>query len=336
MIKPLDYERYIFRLIKQENGEIFDSFVRRLHMQAKKCYYADFESQMKDQIIEKCGRNDLRKEALSNQMTLKQLTFTGRTLELAEMNCERSKTQKFNRDLSDETSGRSDDPSNIANNHCTRCGFPNHFHNDPKCPALKGSCGLCKKPRHFSRMCRERRRPANPLLPDSAVKRQKTSAVVVPKNLPQSFVGSQLSTVSAIEIKKQSLPITTPASTTSIEAQNPNILSSLDLLPESVENFRKPLDTDLIKSTKPRSLQTPIKVPEREQNVFNNAMSSTPTTSMNAAATSSTQQNMPQKTPQQSPLTSASSNFNSLMTTSAKPAPSNQVPQRFVIILKFQ
>lgn len=38
--------------------------------------------------------------------------------------------------------------------HCTRCGYR---HGKKYCPAKGKTCGLCKKPNHFKKMCRSKR-----------------------------------------------------------------------------------------------------------------------------------------------------------------------------------
>ena len=70
----LDNERYIFRLIRQDKDEMFNSFVERLDNQLKKCKYRDADSQLKDQIIEKCKWTrifQINLKAISNGTELK-------------------------------------------------------------------------------------------------------------------------------------------------------------------------------------------------------------------------------------------------------------------------
>lgn len=93
-MKTIDYERYIFRLIFQEPGEKFDSFIERLKIQLRKCNFDDRESSFKDQIIEKCANDELRSKAFENRMTLDQLIYTGRVLEEAGKNCLGNSTVK--------------------------------------------------------------------------------------------------------------------------------------------------------------------------------------------------------------------------------------------------
>jgi hypothetical protein len=131
-MKSLDYERYIFRLIKQEKSENFDSFLSRLQNQARKCEFVDLESQMKDQILVKTHLNSLRQKAFEDKMTLQQLIYTARTLEQAE---------------------RSFATNQNEIKKCIRCDG-NHGSNDRTCPGKKSFCVICKKMGHLTRACK--------------------------------------------------------------------------------------------------------------------------------------------------------------------------------------
>jgi hypothetical protein len=58
------YERHIFRLMKQEDGEKFEKFVVRLRSQAEKCKFSDANEHIIDQVTEKCKMKELRKKIL--------------------------------------------------------------------------------------------------------------------------------------------------------------------------------------------------------------------------------------------------------------------------------
>lgn len=95
MMNDYDYERYVFRLIKQEPGESFNSFLERIENQIHKCGFFDVVTHFKSQIIEKCSMNELRRKAFQNEMTLDHLIFTGRILEEAERNCMKERRIKY-------------------------------------------------------------------------------------------------------------------------------------------------------------------------------------------------------------------------------------------------
>ncbi|XP_046973981.1 uncharacterized protein K02A2.6-like [Vanessa cardui] len=77
------YERYIFRLMKQEEGERFETFLVRLRNQADKCQYAAKDEHLIDQIVEKGQSAELRKKILSagDSVTLQQVITIATTLE---------------------------------------------------------------------------------------------------------------------------------------------------------------------------------------------------------------------------------------------------------------
>jgi hypothetical protein len=177
-MSSIDYERYVFRLIKQEVSESFGSFIERLENQLKKCRYNDPESQFKDQIIEKCGNNALRRKAFEAKMTLDQLIFTGKTIELAEISCmrrssrnvespelrevarddwkKREKSLKRERKDSRDRSSTSTEVrsrSRESQHKCTRCGSRNHAYYDQNCSARDHRCRMCKKYGHYEEFC---------------------------------------------------------------------------------------------------------------------------------------------------------------------------------------
>lgn len=59
------YERHIFRLLKQEEGEQFGKFLLRRRTQAEKCQFSSTEENLIDQIAEKGSSIELRKKILS-------------------------------------------------------------------------------------------------------------------------------------------------------------------------------------------------------------------------------------------------------------------------------
>lgn len=133
-MKTIDYERYIFRLIKQEHDKGFESFVERLQYQVQRCQFSDPETQIRNQIVENTSMSDLRKKSFENRLSLKQLIFTGKTIELARLIGSGSDHRSVAR-KSDSTKKK----------ECSRCGFDDHLYNDLDCPAMKVTCQNCKK-----------------------------------------------------------------------------------------------------------------------------------------------------------------------------------------------
>lgn len=134
-MKTIDEERYIFRCIAQRNLEPIASFVNRLRKQLAKCGYEESEhnQRLKEQIIEKCADEKLRKIAFQVGMNVESLVSTGTIL---------------------EAGGDGESSKSSTQRECTRCGFKDHEAFDPKCPAKKGKgCESCRKPGHYARMC---------------------------------------------------------------------------------------------------------------------------------------------------------------------------------------
>lgn len=145
-MKTLDYERYIFRLMTQEENETIEDYITRLRNQIRKCRFPDVEGQLKDQIIEKCSIKELRQRAFEYEMNLNELINIGKTLERAQRNSRREPIRIFSN-------------RNKSMIQCSRCGFTNHERNDQRCPAKRNVCSNCTKIGHFPRMCFNQRRP---------------------------------------------------------------------------------------------------------------------------------------------------------------------------------
>lgn len=95
--------------------------------QISKCNFKENEIQqrLKEQIIEKCYSEKLRKIALEVEFDVKGLMKAAKVLEAAGDGSE-----------------------------CTRCGFTGHDESDPLCPAKRSqACERCGQYRHFARMC---------------------------------------------------------------------------------------------------------------------------------------------------------------------------------------
>lgn len=75
-------QRVLFRSLKQENDEIFEDFIQRLRNHARSCNFADFESDIKDQIIGFAKSETFRKRALEfGKSELSKIIDLGKTLE---------------------------------------------------------------------------------------------------------------------------------------------------------------------------------------------------------------------------------------------------------------
>ena len=79
----LKYETYNFRMLCQEDGESIDKFVTR-QREAARCVFHDSDREIKDQIVQKCNSDKLRREALREDPTLDALVKAARAMELSD------------------------------------------------------------------------------------------------------------------------------------------------------------------------------------------------------------------------------------------------------------
>lgn len=163
--KNSTYERHMFRALKQEKGEKIGIFAMRLRVQAEKCEFGEsLEENIKDQIIEKCLSNKLRRELL--KLGDASLDKVLKAAKISEAIDEQSKT--FDHDDVDKIGlndniNKIDSKPNFKPNaynqiECSRCGFTGHRSTDDKCPARGKTCNKCNGRDHFSRKCRSMKR----------------------------------------------------------------------------------------------------------------------------------------------------------------------------------
>ncbi|XP_049871516.1 uncharacterized protein LOC126370600 [Pectinophora gossypiella] len=156
------YERYIFRLTKQAEGERFENFLIRLRQQADKCQFTAKDENLIDQIIEKGHSAELRKKILSagDNVTLQQVINIATTLETVNRQLDMfvkpgsSKIgETVNSDINKvDTKFRS--PKQTSLKTCYRCGSSRHLSFDSGCPAKDKNCLKCGIIGHFKDYCR--------------------------------------------------------------------------------------------------------------------------------------------------------------------------------------
>ena len=171
-----EYNRYIFRQIKQGNGESIDQYHTKLCKLAEGCGFAEKEKEIKPQIIASCLSHELRCEALlKSEWTLQQLLDKGRAQEVVQLqasnieerspteteeniNALRKRGQRFSAKTNQHfgqnkgttyQSGRSDREPQKS---CTYCGYA-FDRKLAECPARGKTCNKCKKPDHFASVC---------------------------------------------------------------------------------------------------------------------------------------------------------------------------------------
>ncbi|XP_045771272.1 uncharacterized protein LOC123871475 isoform X2 [Maniola jurtina] len=164
------YERYLFRLMKQEEEEQFERFLLRLRTQAEKCQFYDKEQHIIDQITEKCRQVELRKKILEggDTITLDEIISKANALEVVARQLDKFKmvktndTNNFNKaeinKIDNKKKYNKPFPRQFSNTKCSRCGSPSHSSEDIKCPAKDKRCLKCGFIGHFRENCRTRQK----------------------------------------------------------------------------------------------------------------------------------------------------------------------------------
>ncbi|CAH2106929.1 unnamed protein product [Euphydryas editha] len=128
------YERHLFRLLKQEEGEKFDKFLIKLRNQSSKCQFPD-DNNLIDQITEKCRSVELRKKILmlGDTVTIEKIIVEANTLEMVER-----QLHEYQRPAQNLGVNKIDIKVNKfdkLNAECTRCGSKRHKADNTNCPA---------------------------------------------------------------------------------------------------------------------------------------------------------------------------------------------------------
>ena len=188
-----DMAIFDFRELKQGVNETLNEYYRRLKTKAAQCNFHSEEAEIKTQIIHKTRDSRLRKKALRETMTLKEILDYGNTLERTDEQSKRldnaSKVQSENTvNYNDKqskhtrksatsdgaTSGSSRNrypkqdkeiPGETPNRNrksqtCRNCGgkFP-HKNGRESCPARGKQCHNCQKMGHFAKYCKSPPKP---------------------------------------------------------------------------------------------------------------------------------------------------------------------------------
>ena len=176
--KNIPFERHLFRQAAQGPTENMDSYVTRLRSLAKSCEYDNVDEMIRDQVVDKCASNSLRRRLLrETDLTLDGLLQIARSVEASDLHAAKmeeasdtsrqvnkicSGSQRSNEKI--RGSSRSRRPKNARNsrapNHdkkpvvCFCCGRSGHRAKDSSCPAVGKTCSNCGKKGHFAGVCK--------------------------------------------------------------------------------------------------------------------------------------------------------------------------------------
>lgn len=160
----------MFRQAEQAQGESTGNFEHRLKKLAATCEFGDNrEDFIRDQVIDKCSSNALRRRLLREKdLTLPVLQEIARVMETADYQAERMEKLTINAvrkkcDKSGDKSVRSrftkhqsQSPRDEHSIKCYRCGRAGHMSRE--CTVTKNKkCNNCGKEGHFAKMCKTKR-----------------------------------------------------------------------------------------------------------------------------------------------------------------------------------
>jgi len=157
--KNLTYERYVFNVIVQEEGETADAFVTRLNNQAKKCEFGDLEQSMvKDRIVVGCRDSRVQVRMLRDS----KLTYATAVETLKSNEIVLGQTQVMRKTVTTPTltataQGPVESPVNKVGRKeydqvkdCMKCGGS---HPRKQCPAYLAECHKCGEKGHYAKKC---------------------------------------------------------------------------------------------------------------------------------------------------------------------------------------
>ena len=159
-----------FKAITPRGTDTVGQFATRLCKAVKDCEYGttETENQIRDEILEKCASNYIRRKCYEEAQGGNVLTLS-RTLEIAAQ-CEEIELQLAELSTGGGTEAEKGHVNHVAaasqksdktktgkskkNIQCYRCGKYGHMSKDPECPARGKTCSKCQGKDHFATVCR--------------------------------------------------------------------------------------------------------------------------------------------------------------------------------------
>ncbi|MCG8032586.1 MAG: aspartyl protease family protein, partial [Candidatus Thiodiazotropha taylori] len=160
-LSNVPFERHQFRTTVQNEGESIEQYIVRLKQKAETCEFGtenDVNIQIRDQIVEKCRKHELRRKLLEKgrTLTLQQVRDISRAFEDSEKQA--STIEGAVQEINKLSINRGAKPKQKWVNKkkiiCYSCGLEGHMRKDPKCPAKGKQCRKCKQYNHFQKMCK--------------------------------------------------------------------------------------------------------------------------------------------------------------------------------------
>ena len=152
------FERSQFRAMVQLPSETVDPYITRLRQKAVYCDFHNVDENIRDQIIEKCYSQRLRRKLLErNNVTLPQVREIAQAIEASELSCSDGTKEHVNKVSPrkfDRQSNKFQKQEGGRQLRCYACGREGHIRTDAKCPAKGKKCRKCKKEGHFEVCCK--------------------------------------------------------------------------------------------------------------------------------------------------------------------------------------
>lgn len=176
--KNIPFERHAFRQAAQGPTESIDAYVTRLRSLAKSCDYDKVDGMIRDQVVDKCASNSIRRRLLrETDLTLDGILRIVRSIEASDLHAttmeaasgpSEQQVNQISTGFQQTRQHRGNSGSRQQRNakhprfksHDTRqlvcfcCGRAGHKAKDPSCPANGRTCNNCGKQGHFGGVCK--------------------------------------------------------------------------------------------------------------------------------------------------------------------------------------
>ena len=161
------FETYNFRQLAQEQDESIDKFVTRPREAANRCVLNDKDREKKDQVVQRCLSERLRRNALREDPSLLNLLSAARAMETADAQAraierpsilkvsQQSRSSKKRVDEKWASKNEQKDQSEGGKKESFNCRGPwPHSNCRKSCPAWGVNCRKCGKKNHYARKCK--------------------------------------------------------------------------------------------------------------------------------------------------------------------------------------
>ena len=155
----------------QQDGETVDQFIARLRKQAENGNFNDPDADIRDQVIDKCRTQVLRRKLLGKEnLTLTKVQEVARAMEAVDLQAKQMGEQReeqlsVHKVVQKSPSKSSKQPNkNYSKGRCYRCGQEGHYGRDKCCPARQAECSKCIMVGQNAAVCKTKTRWSSKLV----------------------------------------------------------------------------------------------------------------------------------------------------------------------------